>query len=140
HPELDRQLYHIYADRFYVLLKGMPLEPAQEKARSLIEQLRRPYRVDALRVSLDQPVRTASLLVLNDITARLGVLSFTFTKLADLLERYSTGSSVIEVREIITLQLENSLEKGKDEGGNVVITWNPQIRGFERLPTQKEFE
>jgi DNA-binding transcriptional MerR regulator/GGDEF domain-containing protein len=128
-----QKLYHIYADRFYITLWDRTLEQVREKAQELMLTLKGPYRFDALRVSTEQQARTASMLVLTDVTVRLGVASFSYTKLEYLLQRYASGASVIEVREIITRALNQALERGKVEGGNVVISWDPQIQGFERL-------
>lgn len=136
----NQRLYHIYADRFYITLLGRTLEQAREKAQELKKALAGPYRFDAMRISGDQQAGTASMLVLSDIAVRLGVASFSYSKLEDLLQRYATGTSGIEVREIITRALDQALEKGRDEGGDVIITWNPEIRGFEPLPEIRGFE
>jgi DNA-binding transcriptional MerR regulator/GGDEF domain-containing protein len=136
----DQKLYHIYADRFYITLNGKTLEQAREKAQELKQALNSPYRFDALRTSSEQQARTASMLALPDITVRLGVASFSYAKLEDLLQRYASGDTVTEVMEIITRALNQALEKGKDEGGNVVITWDLQFRGTEPIWTLKKVE
>src|SRR6266516_1253047 len=136
----DQKLYHIYADRFFITLRGRTLEQAREKAQELILTLKGPYRFDALRVSSEQQARTASMLVLPDITVRLGVASFSYKKLEDLLHRYAGGNSVIAVREIITRALNQALERGKVEGGNVVISWDLQVRRSEPIWILKKVE
>jgi GGDEF domain-containing protein len=135
-----QKLYHIYADRFYITLWGMVLEQAREKAQELMQILTGTYRFDALRISSEQQARTASMLVLNEITVRLGIASFSYSKFEDLLQRYASGNSVVAVREIITRTLNQALERGKVEGGNVVISWDLQERGSEPIWTLKRVE
>jgi len=132
------QLYHISADRFYILLKGVALERARKIAEQLRLGLAHPYKLDALRVSVDQPMRPESMLELPDITVRLGVTSYPYSKLEEVLRRYPSESAIAEVRSIITSALEMPLEMGKNDGGNVVFAWDSASRSFTRWSPPKQ--
>jgi GGDEF domain-containing protein len=128
----DCKLYHIYAARFYVLLKGISLEQARIKAETIRQALQGP-------ISVEQPNPPVRPLVLSDVTIRLGVSSYTYRKLEENLVSDHPENIVAEVRVKVTRALDVALNMGKDEGGNVVIAWNPQIGGFARWsPSPKE--
>ena len=137
-PE-DRRLYHVYADRFYLMLKGMPLEEARTKAELLKQVLFGDYRVNALplRTSMGRPMLSDNMLELSDITVRLAVTLYPYKKLEELLQRYSLATAITEVRVLITRSLDEVLDLGRREGGNVVISWDPEIWGYLRWSPTK---
>src|SRR5205814_2178783 len=51
----DYQLYHVFADRFYLLLRGIPLTQAREDAERLRNVLKGSYQIDAHRILTEQP-------------------------------------------------------------------------------------
>jgi DNA-binding transcriptional MerR regulator/GGDEF domain-containing protein/GAF domain-containing protein len=126
----EHWLYHIYADRFYILMKNIPLERMRIIAERLRLGLAGTYKLDALQTSVDQSTRPESKLEIYDITVRLGVTSYLYSKLQEVLLRYPPEDAVAEVRSIISSALSVSLDKGRDEGGNVVISWDTTIRQF----------
>lgn len=136
---VDCRLYHVYADRFYLLLKGISLEQAREKAMKIKIILKDPYQLDAFRPSIEEQTPPDSMQVLS-ISVRLAVTSYPYTKLEDLLQRYSTVTAVASVRATIIRDLDKGLEKGRIEGGDRVMTWNPdpdrQKRRFIRWPPE----
>ena len=121
----DCKLYHIYACRFYLLLKGIPLEQARAKAEAMRQALEG-------RITIEQPTPPPRPIVLQDVTIRLGVLSYTYKKLEENLVSDNPVDIVAEVRAKIARALDIALNMGKDEGGNVVISWDPDIGGFLR--------
>jgi len=92
----DLKLYHAYGDRFYIRLGGIPLEEAKSKVWSLKDALELKYQVNALRFTTEQ--RTPSeMLIQETIDVRIGVNSYPFVKLLELMQRpdnqpYSTPS------------------------------------------------
>jgi hypothetical protein len=68
------------------------------------------------------------------ITVHVAVSCYTNKKLEDLLQRYAVSTAVGNVRALIDRDIDKALSRGRIEGGNVVITWNPdpQKRGFIR--------
>lgn len=93
----DLKLYHAYGDRFYIRLGGIPLEEAMSKVWSLKDALElKPYHVNALRFTTEQ--RTPlEMLIQEYISVRMGVSSYPYLKLLELLLRqdyqpYSTAS------------------------------------------------
>ena len=126
----DCKLYHIYADRFYLLLKGIPLEQARAKAEAMREAL-------AGSIAIERPTPPARSLVLPDVTVRLGVLSYTYKKLEENLVSDNPIDIVAEVRAKIARALDATLNMGKDEGGNVVISWDRETRGYVRWSLKK---
>ncbi len=124
------KLYHIYADRFYLLLNGISLEEARTKAELLRLALNDSYQIDALRFSIEQPILSESMLVLSDITVRLGVSSYPYTKLRQILQRYPSSTKLASTVAEIRRFLDEMLKAGLDEGGNVIFSWDPKIWGY----------
>jgi len=123
------KLYYIFADRFYILLEGFTPDQAHTMARRLKQSLAIPYKFDALRTSVDSPLRPESMLELS-ITVRLGVTSYEFAKLREILDQHSPEDAVPEVRSIICSALNKALDVGRDEGGNKVVAWDNETRQF----------
>jgi hypothetical protein len=70
------------------------------------------------------------LLVLPDVTVRLGVASYKYSKLKEVLGRYSAEIAIAETRAVIMQNLDLSLEIGQREGGNIIISWDNDIWGY----------
>lgn len=121
----DCKLYHIYADRFYLLLKGIPLQEARTKAEAMRQALEGS-------ITIEQPTPPARPIVLPEVTVRLGVTSYTYKKLEENLESGDPVNIVAEVRAKISRALDAALNMGADEGGNVVISWYRETRSYDR--------
>lgn len=130
----DRRLYHINADRYYLILKGTPLEVAQTKGERLRQALRGFYRLDVRSSVTERPALPESMLELSDVSVRLGIAFYTYSKLVELLRRYDPEIAVTRMREGITRILDEVLDQGQREGGDVIISWNPKVAGFTRWP------
>lgn len=128
------RLYHAYADRFYLMMKGVPLEQARGDAERLRNLLKASYKLDAQRVFIEQPTLPGGKLTLSDVTVRLVVTSYKYTKLTEILQRYPDASAVAQVRAKITGTLDDVLKTGMDMGGNIVISWDNEQRRFMPLP------
>jgi DNA-binding transcriptional MerR regulator/GGDEF domain-containing protein len=131
--------YHVQADRYYLILKGVSLEEARNKAEMLRKALDGEYRIDSRRVVMGRPMTRENMLELQDVTVRLGVPSYEYKKLKELLQRYPTGFAVSEVRALIMQSLDQLLQIAQQEGGNVIISWDPGIWGY-RLWSPSELE
>ncbi|GHO43800.1 MerR family transcriptional regulator [Ktedonospora formicarum] len=127
------ELYRISADRFYIMLQGMPLEQAQAKAELLRTVLSGSYQIDPQRVPSGQPTLPANMVTLGSITVRLGVSFYAYSKLREILQRYATQDALVEVRLLLERFLDEVLDIGKREGGNVVMSWDPHQRSYARL-------
>lgn len=131
------ELYHINADRFYIVLKGLALEQARAKAELLRQVLGTTYQIDPLRIPAGQPTLPEHMVTFSNISVRLGVACYYYWKLKEVLLRCPPSTAVVETRMQIMGFLEEVLELGKREGGNVVMSWEPNIRGFVRIsPTR----
>ncbi len=128
-PEL-RRLYHVSADRYYLFLKGMPLEEARNRAETLRLTLIGEYRINARYMS--RPLLRDRLLELPEVTVRLGVATYKYSKLIEVLGRYPAETAVAETRATIMLNLDQILDLGQREGGNVIISWDPAIWAYRR--------
>jgi DNA-binding transcriptional MerR regulator/GGDEF domain-containing protein len=137
-PEL-RRLYHLSADRYYLLLKGVPLEGARNRAESLRRTLIGEYRVNARHNVMSRLMLRERLLDLPDVTVRLGVASYKYNKLKELLGRYASEVAVAEVRALIMQNLDFTLDLGQREGGNVIISWDHELWTYRRWsPSESE--
>jgi DNA-binding transcriptional MerR regulator/GGDEF domain-containing protein len=130
-PYPNCRLYHIYTGRYCLMLKGVSLELARNQAERLRQALKEPYHIDALRTTIDESTRPMNAVAFPDVTVRIGITSYLYTKLEDFLQQpqYSTVNDVI-LR--IVNQLDEALKVGKDEGGDVVISWDPSSHMFKR--------
>jgi DNA-binding transcriptional MerR regulator/GGDEF domain-containing protein len=129
-----RRLYHVNADRYYLLLPGMPLDEARGRAELLRQALRGEYRLDARRVVTGRPMLPEGLLEIPNVTVRLGVSSYPYKKLQDILLRYNAEIAVAATRALIMQNLDLILDIGQREGGNCIISWDPGIWGWMRWP------
>jgi hypothetical protein len=130
----DCRMYHAYGDRYYVLLNGISLDQARAKAVLLKDTLDDTYQVDALRFSIEQPTQSESMLVsADDITVRLGVSSYPYQKLEELLQRYPDETAIAStIALIMSGGLDLLLKLGQDEGGDVIFSWDPEIWGYRK--------
>ena len=70
--------YHVQADRYFLLLKGISLEEARNRAEMLRISLGGEYRIDARRVVAGRLMTPDYMLELQDVTVRLGVSSYIY--------------------------------------------------------------
>ncbi|HYU74680.1 MAG TPA: MerR family transcriptional regulator [Ktedonobacteraceae bacterium] len=131
------ELYHINADRYYIILKGLGLEQARSKGEQLRQALAGSYQIDPMRDPAGQPALPENMLSFTNISARLGVACYFYWKLKEVLLRFAPETAVVEFRMQIIGFLEEELNLGKREGGNVVMSWDPKTRGFVRLAPEK---
>lgn len=127
-----RRLYHVNADRYYLILNGMSLDEARIKAEQIRVALAGEYHIDAQRAMVGRPTLPEGMLDLPNVTVRLGVPAFKHKKLKELLGRYPNGTAVFEVRAIITNALDQVLKQGQQEGGNVIICWDYETWGYRK--------
>jgi GGDEF domain-containing protein len=122
----DKRLYHINADRYYLLLDGMSLEDARTNAEQIRIALQGKYIIDSQHISSEKSRLP------DEVTVRLGVTSYTYQKIKEILQRYDANTAVAEFRALITQGLDLVLDKGRREGGNVIITWDYAIGGYRK--------
>src|SRR6266496_4180007 len=130
-PEL-RRLYHLSADRYYLFLKGVSLEGARNRAANLHKVLVGEYRIDAQHALTSRPMMRERLLELPDVTVRLGVNSYKYGKLKEVLGRYPVETTVAETRALLMRNLDEGLDLGQRVGGNRIMSWDPDIWGYRR--------
>ncbi|GHO94483.1 hypothetical protein KSF_045310 [Reticulibacter mediterranei] len=115
------QLYYMYANRFYLILRGISLEKACEIAGKLQRSL-------SGNISLKRSEVADSVLIIPDITVHLAVSSYKREKLRQLLEE---SSSVVDISTKISQQLDSVLKQGLDEGGKVIKAYDKALHAFE---------
>jgi len=135
-----RRLYHVNADRYYLLLKGMSLEEARVKAEEIRVALEGEYSIDAQHARVGRPTLPEGMLKLPDVTVRLGVPAYKYKKLKEILGRYSKETAVFEAREIITKAIDQVLKQGQKDGGNVIICWDYEAWGYRKWAPLKQVE
>ena len=127
-----QRIYHVNADRYYLLLDRMSLDEARKQAEQIRIALQGSYLIDAQRPSNEHSKLPVTMLELPDITVRLGVPSYTDNKLKQILQRYDEKTAVFEVRALITGALDLVLDKGRLEGGNTIISWDYDTWGYKK--------
>lgn len=134
--EAGYRLYHIGADRFYVLLHKMTLDQARTKAELLKRTLAGAYQIEPYHTPYNPPQNDYALdmVMIPNLTVRLGVASYPYQKLKEILLRYPPETGVMEVRKQISGMIEEELVLGKRKGGNIVTSWDPTIQGFISFP------
>ncbi len=119
----DCKLYHIYADRFYLLLKNVSLEQARENAEKIRRVLKIDYYIPVLPAFIAQPKDRVEL---KNITARLGVSSYKHSKLHKLLNEWPNETCVADVRAgSVLYYLDVMLNRARQEGGNCIVSYYP---------------
>jgi hypothetical protein len=68
-----------------------------------------------------KPVLPDELLVLQNVTVRLGVSSYPYKKLEDIIQRFSGETAIAEVRALIMQNFDVQLDKGQLEGETVLL-------------------
>ena len=128
-PEF-RRVYHVGADRYYLKLPGMTLDEARNLAVQLQQLLRGNYRVDVRRPMLGRPVLADELLLLQNVTVRLGVQNYKLLKLKEVLERYESENAIANTRTLILDTFSQTLELGQGYGGDCVVSWDHVKWGY----------
>lgn len=128
-PEF-RKVYHVGADRFYLKLPGMSLDEARNLAIQLLQLLCRNYRVDVRRPMIGRPVLADELLLLQNVTVRLGVSNYKYLKLKEVLGRYELKDAMARTRTLILDNILLSLDIGQTNGGNCVVSWDHVKWGY----------
>jgi GGDEF domain-containing protein len=124
------EFYRIHADRFYLVLQGIPLEQACARAELLRKVLRGSYQIDPQRAPAGQPTLPENMVTFSNITVRLAVSSYFYSKLREILQRYSTENAIVEARLLLMRFLDEGLDIGKRAGGDQVMSWDPHNRGI----------
>jgi GGDEF domain-containing protein len=126
----DCKLYHAYADRYYLMLNKVSLEEARAKAYRLKQELDGSYQIDAVRFSVEQPTPAENLLASPEITVRLGVGSYPYAKLQEVLRRYSVAAAFSSTPALIIASLDSMLKTGQDLKGNNIMSWDYRVWGW----------
>jgi DNA-binding transcriptional MerR regulator/GGDEF domain-containing protein len=127
-PEF-RKVYHVGSDRYYVKLVGMSLDDARNLAVQLLQLLRGNYRVDVRRPMAGRPVLSDELLLLQNVTVRLGVQNYKLLKLKEVLGRYIAENAVAETRALILSNFLQTLDIGQNYGGDCIVSWDHETWG-----------
>jgi hypothetical protein len=61
---------------------------------------------------------------------RIGITSYEHRKLRQILQRYPPDTSLASTVALIMRSLDEVLNLGKHEGGNVIISWDTEIWGY----------
>ena len=129
----DCKLYHINANKYYALLNRIPLDQARIKA----EAIRQAFEG---HISIEQTALPS--IQLSDVTVRVGVASYAYTKLEEnltmILDSDMAMDSIAEVKSKIVRALDVALKRGMDMGGNVVFAWDYAVGAFVRWPPTRE--
>jgi DNA-binding transcriptional MerR regulator/GGDEF domain-containing protein len=139
------KIYHVYRDRFYILMKGIGSKQSLEDAQRLHDALRRPYRINGTRVYLEEATLPEGMVDLYNITARLSVTSYQYEKLLDIINRYlqeyPLAGAIREVRKKVTSSFNDVLKMAMDVGGDTVLSWDHEAKIFkknEKISENKE--
>lgn len=129
---VGRKLYHVCADRFYLLLNDILLEDAQGMAVRLKQALRGNYILYMRSTDIRLPILPDSMMELKDITVRTGISVYTYLKLEEVLRRYPATIAVSAAKTLIVDSINGQLNMGRSEGSDVIISWNPKNWRYER--------
>lgn len=122
-----RRLYHMNADRYFLILDGITLTEARNNAERLRVALAGEYLINVHHVSGEKPTLPENMLEVRNVTVRLGIPAYKFSKLRQLLRRFDSvdnQTAVYETRNLITTALNLILKQGRRYGGNVIISWD----------------
>jgi len=105
--------YRIWADRFYLILRGTSFTEAQDKAAGLQHTLNRIYQLDSDSV----PIATGADPIKVPISTRLSVVEFD----ADLARQRPNED---EVSLTLKRRLDETLKLARGDGGGYIYIWD----------------
>jgi GGDEF domain-containing protein len=120
----SKKVFHVAADRYYLLFDNFQLEAAQNWARQLKNALTIEYRINPSYAIPGRPVQPESRLELSGITVHMSVSSYPLEKLQELSGRYPAETAAMHVRALILEGIEAGLARGVNLGGNCIVTWD----------------
>ena len=93
---VDYQLYQIWADRFYLVIRGLDLEETRKHAERIRRRLKDTYEVSVIH-PLDEESKNPGpeKMQVISLSVRVAVTYYLYRKLEDLLVRYSTTTNVV---------------------------------------------
>lgn len=131
------KLFHISADKYCWLLPGLSLEEARDLARQLKKVLQEDYLINpsytTRGIASSHPILPENMLKLSGITVHVGVSSYTFQKLAELLQRYPEPVAAKSVHILLVAGIEEIMVMGKELGGNCIVSWDEDNKGYYSL-------
>jgi GGDEF domain-containing protein len=132
----DCKFYHIYADRFYLIIQKISYDEVIQKARLLKKSLDGTYRLSIFSPTDGQPP-VADTLQKLEITVRLAISYYENKKTFDeLFELYLNDTAVYNVREMIEKSLDTELKKGMAEGGDNIRAYIPDTRIYQKISNE----
>jgi DNA-binding transcriptional MerR regulator len=121
-PSADYRLYHIYSDRYYLMLNHVSLTQARQRAQDLQQAMCVPYKVIVHTLS-EQITSSDMLIELPPVTVRLAVLSYPYAKLYQVMQRYDKKICIPRMRDDIQQYITAGLNEGQRRGGDQIISW-----------------
>lgn len=119
-------LYHIGADRFYMMLKGIPLEDARSKGYLLKQALKEIYHIYSGSKFYEQSNILNNFIDTNDISVNAGVSAYPYAKIKELLLRDQAKVTVTKIKELIIAAINKALDAGKLGKEDSIGSWNPE--------------
>jgi GAF domain-containing protein len=119
--------YHIYGSRYYIPLPGVSLDEARKEAKKLKKTLDDNYTFTSLYIPTEDIVPLSPAQHLAGIVANIGITSYFYIKLEDIMQRYPgrAASEVrIIVRNVILNALDVTLKRAQSIDGNVIVSWD----------------
>src|SRR5579875_3818104 len=127
------KLFHLSADRYCFVLRGLSLEETQSLARQLKNTLDGTYFIHPLSAAPGRPALPENMQEISGVTTHLGIQHYPFNYLAMVLQRYPANEAAKRARAVIVSNIEAALERGKTEGGNCIMTCDPEIWNYRSL-------
>jgi GGDEF domain-containing protein len=118
---IDCTLYHIYAGRFYLFLRGFSLEDSKRNAIRLKDALEG-------NIAIKLPDGLGRIIIIPNVSLHLAVGWYSNQKLKEFFEE--EDHNVVDVSAILYRTLDSVLKLGMDEGGDVVYAWNTATKTF----------
>ena len=127
----NQRIYYTHAGRYYLLLDGMPLDDARNNAAQLKVTLNDNYRIGAQRIADETTTLSEGAFELPNVTVHLGITSYTYAKLHEILQRSANDTAIAETESLILGSLDEVLAIGQRKGGDVIISWDHASWGYQ---------
>jgi hypothetical protein len=125
-----QRIYHMHAGRYYLLLDDMPLDDARNNAAQLKVTLNDNYRIGAQRNADESTTPSEGAFELLHVTVHLGITSYKYMKLYEILQRYANDTAIAETESLILGSLDEVLAIGQRKSGDVIISWDHASWGY----------
>lgn len=133
------RLFHVGADKYYLLLEGVSLRSARRLAWQLKDLLNGEYLLEPAYTAPGRPILRETMLEIPRVSVHLGISSYPLEKFESLLRRYNQYA-VINTRNLLMVNIELIAARGHNEGGDCITSWSHILQKYITLKDRADLQ